>query len=32
MIWGKSGNDMTPTLNYVLSIIKEIRRKMEVDN
>ena len=27
MIWDKSGNDMTSALNYVLSIIKEIRRK-----
>lgn len=27
MDWDKSGNDMTPALNYVLSIIEEIREK-----
>jgi len=27
MVWDKSCNDMTPALNYVLSIIEEIRRK-----
>lgn len=30
MVWDKSGNDMTPVLNYVLSIIEEIRRKNDV--
>ena len=25
MVWDKSGNDMTQALNYVLSVIEEIR-------
>lgn len=25
MVWDKSNNDMTPALNYVRSIIEEIR-------
>lgn len=27
MVWDKSGNDMTPALNYVLSIIEDKRKQ-----
>ena len=27
MVWDNGNDDMTPALNYVLSIIEEIRRK-----